>query len=172
MGGEPGPGILRRLIAGSTGRVEHDLEQVEQVELYLGRLHAGWRTRLHELARAEVYYRVLLARYVEGDSWTTGSSRIMLDTSLFRSPRVSFEAVLSRDAADIDPLSCTLIDSGTSDEGDAGADIAASGVSTSATTKVRIRSSSFGIVSGNRFIAGCNSRRYISAGFAVVSLNR
>jgi hypothetical protein len=45
----------------------------------------------------------------------------------------------------------------------------ASRVFTSSTAKVRIRSSSFAIISGNRFVAGCNSRRYISSGFAVVS---
>jgi hypothetical protein len=93
----------------------------------------------------------------------------MLDTSLFRSPRLSFEAVVARDAADIDPLSCSMMDSGTRDDGDTGTDIVPSRVSTSSTTKVRIRSSSFAIMSGNRFIAGCNSQRHVSSGFAVVS---
>jgi hypothetical protein len=62
-----------------------------------------------------------------------------------------------------------MLDSGTTDEGDTGTDVTASRVFTSSTTKIRIRSNSFAIISGNRFTAGCNSQRHISSGFAVVS---
>jgi hypothetical protein len=133
-------------------------------------MRAGLWVQLDPLTRTEVYYRVLRARYVAGGAWSSGSGRVLLDTAAFPSASVSFETVLYRDAADPDPLSCYVLDTGTNDAGDVGAEVAGSRVSTSSTTKVRVRSGDFSIMSGDRFNAGCTSQRYITSGVAVISL--
>lgn len=129
---------------------------------YIALARAGLWVSLHNLETAEVYYRA--CNNYPYQSGPTGNGRVLVDTSVFTTPSVFFEASLFGDTTVVS----SLYDDSTSDNGD-GTGSAISGSTLSITgAKARARSGALTITSGNRVKCYSDGFGAIDTGLVVI----